>query len=58
MIQNAIVYGAGGGGVSYVAQNTAPDDTTVLWVDTGNDGVLKYYSTEDSAWKSCGLAWG
>lgn len=40
---------AGGGG-GIVVSNTAPEDTSVLWIDTGNGGIAKYYDTSSSKW--------
>lgn len=39
-----------GGGAGIVVSNTAPEDTNVLWIDTGNGGIAKYYDTSSSAW--------
>lgn len=33
---------------AYVAQATAPDDTTILWIDTANSNTLKFFN---------GIAW-
>ena len=39
--------GEGGGGV--IVQNTAPTgDSTMIWIDTGNNGRAKYWN--GSAW--------
>lgn len=32
----------------FVASSTAPVDTTKLWIDTGNSGIMKYY--DGAAW--------
>lgn len=32
----------------FVASSTAPDDTSKLWIDTGNSGIMKYY--DGSVW--------
>ena len=32
----------------WVAQSTEPSETTVLWIDTGNGNVLKFY--DGNAW--------
>lgn len=34
----------------WVAQGTAPGDTTVLWIDTANGNVMKFWN--GSAWKT------
>lgn len=36
---------------------SAPTDTSMLWVDTGNNGMLKYYNTATSSWKVCSAVW-
>lgn len=36
---------------------SAPADTSMLWVDTGNGAVLKYYDATGKAWKAVGTAW-
>ena len=41
--------------VSYVIQSAIPTDTTVLWIDTGNN-LLKYYN--GSAWQAIGAIYG
>lgn len=41
-----------------IAQATAPNDTTVVWVDTGNGSVAKYYDTTKSAWTTIKSVWG
>lgn len=37
----------------FVASNTAPTDTSKLWIDTGNGNLIKYYS--GSEWVSCNI---
>ena len=36
----------------WVAQGTAPGDTSVLWIDTANGNQLKFYDSGSSAWVS------
>ena len=36
---------------------SAPELTTMLWVDTGNSAALKYYDPSAKAWLACSLAW-
>lgn len=43
-----------GGG--HVVSSTAPSNTNLLWVDTGNGGILKYYN--GSAWTPIASTWG
>lgn len=50
---------AGGGGGA-IQSATAPDDVDMLWIDTANGGLLKYYNTTAKAWqilKATGV-WG
>lgn len=35
---------------------TAPSNTKVLWIDTGNGGIAKYYN--GSAWVTVASVWG
>lgn len=41
---------------SYHVGSTAPSNTKLLWVDTGNGGVLKYYN--GSSWIATKAVWG
>ena len=34
----------------FVASATEPEDTTKLWIDTGNSGLMKYYDSDNSVW--------
>ena len=47
-----------GGGLSsaYYVGATAPSDTGILWIDSGNSNVLKFYN--GSAWVAVGAVWG
>lgn len=36
--------------------DSAPSDTTMAWVDTGNGGILKYYN--GSEWTVVKAVWG
>lgn len=40
----------------FIAQSTAPANTNVLWIDTGNSNLLKYY--DGSKWTPISAAWG
>lgn len=40
----------------HVVSSTAPSNTNLLWVDTGNGGILKYYN--GSAWTPIASTWG
>ena len=48
----------GGGGLSsaYSVGATAPSDTGILWIDSGNSNTLKFYN--GSAWVAVGAVWG
>lgn len=49
---------SGGGGLSsaYSVGTTAPSDTGILWIDSGNSNILKFYN--GSAWVAVGAVWG
>lgn len=49
---------SGGGGLSsaYYVGATAPSDTGILWIDSGNSNILKFYN--GSAWVAVGAVWG
>ena len=40
----------------FYAGNSAPSKTNLLWIDTGNNNLLKYYN--GSAWTPISAAWG
>lgn len=44
-----------GSGGSYIG-STAPDDTALLWIDTGNGGVMKYHN--GTSWVATKAVWG
>lgn len=50
--------GSGGGGLSsaYSVGATPPSDTGILWIDSGNSNILKFYN--GSAWVAVGAVWG
>lgn len=50
--------GSGGGGLSsaYSVGATAPSDTGILWIDSGNSNTLKFYN--GSNWVAVGAVWG
>lgn len=43
-------------GDGFVVASSAPSNTSKLWVDTANGGIMKYYT--GSAWKACPAVWG
>lgn len=40
----------------YIRQTAAPDDTTLLWMDSGNGDIVKYYN--GTAWAPVPATWG
>lgn len=40
----------------FIAQATAPGDTNVLWVDTANSNIVKFWN--GSEWATCTGCWG
>lgn len=48
----------GGGGLSsaYSVGATPPSDTGILWIDSANSNILKFYN--GSAWVAVGAVWG
>lgn len=44
-----------GGGV--VAQDTAPTNKRMLWIDTANGGIAKYYDKEKQEWVIVTATW-
>lgn len=40
----------------FSASTTAPSNTKLLWIDTGNGGIMKYYN--GSAWVAIASTWG
>lgn len=51
---NEMIGGAGG----VVVSTSAPSKTNVLWIDTGNGGIAKYYDTSSKAWTTVKSVWG
>ena len=43
----------GGGG--FVAADTAPEETSYVWIDTGNSNIMKFYNGTD--WVPVTAAW-
>ena len=41
----------------YAAQTSAPDNTNLLWIDTANDNIIKFYDPESETWKPVGAVW-
>lgn len=42
----------------FAAGTAAPEDTGLLWIDTGAGGVLKYHDAAAGAWKAVKAVWG
>lgn len=36
---------------------TEPEAKDGLWVDTGNNSIIKYYDTAKQAWTACSAVW-
>lgn len=41
----------------HTAQKTAPGNTNLLWVDTSDGNILKFYDSESRTWKPVGAVW-
>ncbi len=41
----------------HTAQAEAPGNTNLLWVDTSNGNILKFYDSESQTWKPVGAVW-
>lgn len=41
----------------HAAQATAPTNTNLLWIDTGNGNILKFYDTASKSWKPVAAVW-
>jgi hypothetical protein len=52
MILNSSTGGGGSNGGGFVAQATAPEDTKLLWIDTSNNNIIKFYN--GTAWTPTG----
>lgn len=50
--------GVGGGGKPVVVQTTTPTETNVIWIDTANGSIAKYYDTSSKTWKPIKAVWG
>ena len=42
----------------FAAGTPAPEDTGLLWIDTGAGGVLKYHDAASNTWKAVRAVWG
>lgn len=42
----------------HIAQATAPSNTNLLWVDTSNDNLLKFYDSKSETWQPVKTVWG
>lgn len=52
ILNSAVGSGGGSSGGGFVAQATAPEDTSLLWIDTSNNNVIKFYN--GTAWTPTG----
>ena len=41
----------------HTAQKTAPANTKLLWIDTSDGNILKFYDSESQTWKPVGAVW-
>ena len=41
----------------HTAQATAPGNTNLLWIDTANGNILKFYDASSKTWKPVGAVW-
>jgi hypothetical protein len=42
----------------FSAGTAAPANTNLLWIDTGNGSIMKYYDSTSKTWKSINFVWG
>lgn len=42
-------------GQGFVVQDTAPSNTRVLWIDSANSNIIKFFN--GSGWVPCGSTW-
>lgn len=47
--------GGGGGGASFYVGSTAPSNTKLIWIDSGNNYIAKVYVS--NAWVALGAVW-
>lgn len=43
---------------TYYKGTSAPSNTSLLWIDTSNGGIIKYYDSTTSSWKPTMAVWG
>jgi hypothetical protein len=43
--------------VFYYAERAAPEDTSILWIDTSAGNVLKFYNTSTNTWEPVNMVW-
>jgi hypothetical protein len=41
----------------YYAERAAPEDTSILWIDTSAGNVLKFYNTSTNTWEPVNMVW-
>ena len=49
---------AGGGGGGFIVSATTPTITNVLWIDTANDNIMKFYDASTLMWIPITGSWG
>ena len=51
----AVYNAGGGGGVAYVISSTAPSNTSVIWIDSGNSYIARVHN--GTSWVALGAVW-
>lgn len=41
----------------HIAQAEEPENKNLLWIDTANDNIIKFYDPESETWKPVGAVW-
>ena len=41
-----------------VVSDVAPEETNVLWIDSGSSNLMKYYNQDTQTWTPISAAWG
>lgn len=41
----------------HTAQAEEPDNTNLLWIDTANGNIIKFYDPESETWEPVGAIW-
>lgn len=46
------------GDTLFVADSVEPTNKTILWIDTSNNNLMKYYDVKTQEWIPISAAWG